>query len=50
MPEIEVMLNLYKKELADKTEECNLFKAKYLVLQEKFNKLKEEKEEKKDDK
>lgn len=49
MSEIEVMLNLYKKELADKTEQCNLFKAKYLVLQEQYKKLKEEKEEKKDD-
>ena len=27
MSEIEIMISLYKKELADKIEECNLFKA-----------------------
>ena len=48
MSEIEIMISLYKKELADKIEECNLFKAKYLALQEQFKKLKEEKEKKND--
>lgn len=51
MSEIEVMMNLYKKQLADSIEECNLYKAKYIVLQQQYDKLKQEKEEnKKDDK
>ena len=47
MSDIEVMLNLYKKQLADSIEECNLFKAKYIVLQQQYEKLKQEKEENK---
>lgn len=47
MSDIEVMLNLYKKQLADAIEECNLFKAKYIVLQQQYEKLKQEKEENK---
>lgn len=51
MSEIEVMMNLYKKQLADTIEECNLYKAKYIVLQQQYEKLKQEKEDnKKDDK
>lgn len=48
MSEIEIMLNLYKKQLADSIEECNLFKAKYVVLQQQYEKLKQKKEEKND--
>lgn len=49
MSDIEVMLNLYKKQLADAIEEGNLFKAKYIVLQQQYEKLKQEKEENKKD-
>lgn len=42
MSEVEIMLNLYKKQLADSNEQANLYKAQYLKLHEQYEKLKTE--------